>query len=156
MKRKNIMIILFIALLLSPLFISGIRKIESTMIEKRIVELVKEDKQNIIKKSKEMIEASKNRKSLHSKYKSFTIDGVYGNQDTIMVQYSYMVGGIASNSKYYGIYYSEKDLPSAYQNKSIYLEKSGNKAWKWSELSTDNGGLTKKIFDNIYYYEAWF
>ncbi len=156
MKRKNILIIFFIGLLLSPLFISGIRRIEGAMIEKKIVELVKEDKQNIIKKSKEMIEANENYKSLHNEYGSFNIDGVYSNKDNIIVQYSYKGIGIASNSKYYGIYYSEKDLPSSYQNRSIDIEKFGNKAWRWSEASTDNGGITKKIFDNIYYYEAWF
>ncbi len=84
-------------------------------------------------------------------YKQAKVDGVFNS----IVQFSYSSFGITPAFKYCGFYYSQDGNPSAFQGVEVSLEQVSNNEWKWSD-GTDNGGLTKKITDNWFYYEAWF
>ena len=87
-------------------------------------------------------------------FRGVEIEGVYGGKNNI-VQFFYGGFGIVPSAKYYGFYYSENDVPAAYQNCDYELAKTGENSWEWSD-GTDNGGITKRITDNWFYYEAWF
>lgn len=84
------------------------------------------------------------------------VDGVFRNfEGEEIVQFMCSGRGLVSASKYYGLYYSPSDTPAAFQNVDMKLEdKDGT--WTWHESGSDNGGITKKITDGWYYYEAWF
>ena len=83
------------------------------------------------------------------------VDGVFKNNNgDAIVQFFYSGEGIAPAGKYYGFYYSPSETPAAYQNVNAKLE-DDNGTFRWRE-SGDNGGLTKKIGNGWYYYEAWF
>ena len=56
---------------------------------------------------------------------------------------------------YYGCYYSPDDVPLAFQNAGIALTDDGTGAWTWSAAG-DNRGMTRKIADKWYYFEASF
>ena len=87
---------------------------------------------------------------------SVKVEGVFRNSDgEEIVQFMCSGRGFVSASKYYGFYYSPSDTPAAFQNVDMKLEaKDGT--WTWHEGGSDNGGITKKITDGWYYYEAWF
>lgn len=84
-------------------------------------------------------------------YKRVEVDGVYGT----MVQFSYSAFGLSPASKYWGFYYSQDGTPAAFQGADLPLAQISEYEWKWSD-GTDNGGITKRITDNWFYYEAWF
>ncbi|MBO6155534.1 MAG: hypothetical protein J6O60_08855 [Lachnospiraceae bacterium] len=56
--------------------------------------------------------------------------------------------------KYYGFYYSPNDIPQSYQCEKKVVT-NGDDSWKWTG-GGDDGGITKKICDKWYYFEAWF
>ena len=56
---------------------------------------------------------------------------------------------------YYGCYYSPDGLPLAFQNTDVALVQNGHDYWEWS-AEGDNRGVTSKILDNWYYFEASF
>lgn len=88
-------------------------------------------------------------------FKGVKVEGIFrGNND--IIQFYYGGVGIVPASKYYGFYYSPDDVPAAYQNIKCNLTTVFNDEWKWSEVSTDNGGRTIRIMKNWFYYEAWF
>lgn len=86
-------------------------------------------------------------------YADIKIDGIYGDSNKI-VQFFWSGVGIAPSSKYYGFYYSPDDIAVSYCNEYKLTEEKENE-WIWNGVG-DNGGLTRKISDNWYYYEAWF
>ena len=55
---------------------------------------------------------------------------------------------------YYGCYYSPDDVPLAFQNVKVPLTEYKENEWEWTEEG-DNHGITKKITDCWYYFEAW-
>lgn len=55
---------------------------------------------------------------------------------------------------YYGCYYSFDDVPLAFQNTDIEM-KAEKKGWSWT-AEGDNGGFTRRISQNWYYFEASF
>ena len=63
--------------------------------------------------------------------------------------------GIAPASTYYGFYYSLEDLALPYLEERAILTEYEEDAWSW-QGSGDNKGVTKKIADCWYYYEASF
>lgn len=63
--------------------------------------------------------------------------------------------GIAPASTYYGFYYSPEDLALPYLEERAILTEYEEDAWSWHG-SGDNKGVTKKIADCWYYYEASF
>ena len=54
---------------------------------------------------------------------------------------------------YYGCYYSPDDVPLAFQNAQIPLTEDGQGRWRW-EGEGDNHGVTQKLADCWYYFEA--
>jgi len=57
--------------------------------------------------------------------------------------------------QYCGFYYSENDVPVAFQNAPVELNEIESNEWEW-KAEGDNKGKTIKIKDNWYYYEAMF
>ena len=57
--------------------------------------------------------------------------------------------------QYCGFYYSEDDVPVAFQNAPVELQQLETDKWEW-KAEGDNKGKTIKIKDNWYYYEAMF
>ena len=57
--------------------------------------------------------------------------------------------------QYCGFYYSENDVPVAFQNALVELQLIEKNEWEW-KAEGDNKGKTIKIKDNWYYYEATF
>ncbi len=76
-------------------------------------------------------------------------------EDNTIVEFLTRGYGMAPSSKYIGFYYSENDTPVAFQNEKFDLNKIGKNKWEWKE-DGDNHGITIKIRDNWYYYEASF
>jgi len=73
---------------------------------------------------------------------------VYKSENNI-VEFS-----IGSKVKQYcGFYYSEDDVPVAFQNAPVELQQLETDKWEW-KAEGDNKGKTIKIKDNWYYYEA--
>lgn len=56
---------------------------------------------------------------------------------------------------YVGCYYSPDDVPLAFQNTDFPLVPNGEDSWSW-QGSGDNRGITRKIRDHWYYFEASF
>ena len=56
--------------------------------------------------------------------------------------------------QYYGWYYSPDDEPRGFQSVEVTLVPDGENRWTW-RAEGDNHGMTKKISDKWYYFEAW-
>ena len=56
--------------------------------------------------------------------------------------------------QYYGCYYSPDDEPRGFQSVVVTLVPDGENCWTW-HAEGDNRGMTKKIQDRWYYFEAW-
>ena len=56
--------------------------------------------------------------------------------------------------QYYGCYYSPDDKPRGFQSVEVTLVPDGENCWTW-HAEGDNRGMTKKIQDRWYYFEAW-
>ena len=56
--------------------------------------------------------------------------------------------------QYYGCYYSPDDEPRGFQSVEVTLVPDGENRWTW-RAEGDNRGMTKKIQDRWYYFEAW-
>ena len=56
--------------------------------------------------------------------------------------------------QYYGCYYSPYDEPRGFQSVEVTLVPDGENCWTW-RAEGDNRGMTKKIQDRWYYFEAW-
>ena len=56
--------------------------------------------------------------------------------------------------QYYGCYYSPDDVPRGFQNVEVTLVPDGKDRWMWRD-DGGNHGMTKKITDRWYYFEAW-
>ncbi len=87
-------------------------------------------------------------------YKGVKVDGVYSGEHRI-VQFYYSGLGLAPSAKYYGFYYSGDNVPAAFQNAEVELVPASADEWTWED-GTDNCGLTKRITDGWFYYEASF
>lgn len=64
------------------------------------------------------------------------------------------VPSILHGRQYYGCYYSPDDEPRGFQNVEVTLVPDGENCWTW-HAEGDNRGMTKKISDKWYYFEAW-
>ena len=56
---------------------------------------------------------------------------------------------------YYGCYYSVDDVPLAFQNTDAEIVQTEENAWAW-EAEGDNSGMTERIGEGWYYFEASF
>ena len=148
MKRKILLVIaIFIVLIAIALTYAKTKP----SIEDQAFSFVNENKSALEDLSYQYLEG----KSDTGYYKDAIVNGVYTNsKGESIVQYSYSGNGIGSATKYYGFYYSPNDTPAAFQNVDCPLEKQ-NDTWTWNESRTDNGGITKRITNCWYYYEAW-
>ena len=61
---------------------------------------------------------------------------------------------ILHGRQYYGCYYSPDDVPRGFQSVEVTLVPDGENCWTW-HAEGDNRGMTKKIQDRWYYFEAW-
>ena len=84
------------------------------------------------------------------RYRGVRVDGLYDGEHPIVQFYTFGWGLVP----YMGFYYSPDDMPAAFQNVKVELTPVGNDRWEWTD-GTDNRGMTKKIDDGWYYYEAW-
>lgn len=71
-----------------------------------------------------------------------------------MTEFLIGASGFGSETNYYGCYYSYDDVPLAFQNLDTTLVKEGD-FWTWVGEG-DNCGITTKIRDKWYYFEASF
>lgn len=71
-----------------------------------------------------------------------------------MTEFLISASGFGSETTYYGCYYSYDDVPLAFQNLDTLLVQDGN-SWTWAGEG-DNCGITTKIMDHWYYFEASF
>ena len=60
---------------------------------------------------------------------------------------------ILHGRQYYGCYYSPDDEPRGFQSVEVTLMPDGENCWTW-HAEGDNRGMTKKIQDRWYYFEA--
>ena len=89
-----------------------------------------------------------------AEYKGVEVGGVYSGEHQI-VQFDYSGSGVVPSTTYYGFYYSRDNVPTAFQNAEIELVSASDDEWTWDD-GTDNGGLTKRITECWFYYEARF
>lgn len=71
-----------------------------------------------------------------------------------MVEFMVDGDGLIPPAQYYGFYYSPDDVPLAFQNVKASLTEYKENEWEWTDEG-DNHGITKKITDCWYYFEAW-
>ena len=64
-------------------------------------------------------------------------------------------GFLMVDAKYFGCYYSPHDIPVGFQNAAVELIPDGENRWIW-QGEGDNHGLTEKLMDHWYYFEAKF
>lgn len=83
-------------------------------------------------------------------YRSVRVEGLFDGEHPI-VQFDTYGWGLAP---YMGFYYSPDGTPAAFQNVNSELTSVDDNTWKWTG-GTDNHGMTKKIYDCWYYFEAW-
>lgn len=74
--------------------------------------------------------------------------------DHKMVEFMVDEDGMIPPAQYYGFYYSPDDVPLAFQNVNVPLTEYKENEWEWSEQG-DNHGVTKRITECWYYFEAW-
>ena len=88
-------------------------------------------------------------KGENTKYPNKIKSVVFYEGENSIVEFS-----IGSKFKQYcGFYYSEDDVPVAFQNAPVELQQLETDKWEW-KAEGDNKGKTIKIKDNWYYYEA--
>lgn len=78
---------------------------------------------------------------------------IWGDAHEI-IEFPLLGWGLVPQSSYYGCYYSFEDVPVAYEISAV-LVAEGDGCWIW-QGEGDNHGLTRKIRDHWYYYEAAF
>ena len=71
-----------------------------------------------------------------------------------MVEFMVDGDGMIPPAQYYGFYYSPDDVPLPFQNVKVPLTEYKANEWEWTEEG-DNRGITKKITECWYYFEAW-
>ena len=71
-----------------------------------------------------------------------------------MVEFMVDGDGMIPPAQYYGFYYSPDDVPLPFQNVKVPLTEYKENEWEWTDEG-DNRGITKKITECWYYFEAW-
>ena len=88
------------------------------------------------------------------RYRGVVVEGVFPGQHPT-VQFSSGGFGLVPSTTYSGFYYSEDGIPAAFQNVDMELVPTGNDEWTWTD-GTDNGGVTRRISEHWFTYQAWF
>lgn len=89
------------------------------------------------------------------KLKEIKSINVYENDDNVIVQFETGGKGLVSSSTYYGFYYSKINIPVSFDNSNFELEQINDDKWKWQDIG-DNHGITIRIRENWFYFEASF
>ena len=89
------------------------------------------------------------------KIKEIKSINVYENDDNVIVQFETGGKGLVSSSTYYGFYYSKTNIPVSFDNSNFKLEQINDDKWKWQDVG-DNHGITIKIRENWFYFDASF
>lgn len=71
-----------------------------------------------------------------------------------MDEFGFASSAFLHGRQYYGCYYSPDDVPRGFQSVEVTLVPDGKDCWTWRDDS-GNHGMTKKITDRWYYFEAW-
>ena len=87
-------------------------------------------------------------------YKGVKVEGLQDGEYPI-VKFFYSGKGIVPSGVYYGFYYSPDDMPVSVMDGGRPLKSLSEDEWEWTGVG-DNGGITKRIKENWFYYEAWF
>ncbi len=149
--KKFILIISIIVLLITLVFLY--KRPDDF---KSISEYVNENHEELEKVAKEYVKG--NKKYYSKKFTSISVyskDDVYLPTNNTIVQFMVKGYGLAPSSTYVGFYYSESDIPAAFQNENYQLSKKGENKWEWTGTG-DNHGTTIKLRNNWYYFEASF
>ena len=80
---------------------------------------------------------------------------VYEKDDNVIVQFETGGKGLVPSSTYYGFYYSKMNIPVSFDNSNFELEQINDDKWKWNDVG-DNYGITIRIRENWFYFEASF
>ena len=80
-------------------------------------------------------------------YKTYNLWG----EDNEMAEFILSAWG----DTYYGCYWSRRDVPMAFQGVDIPLTQTEDGRWTWAAQG-DNHGVTWKLSENWYYFEASF
>lgn len=100
---------------------------------------------------------------IETAYQAGNMPEQFGNQsyslwnkdDSPKIEFILGGSGFGSSTNYYGCYYTPNDTPSAFQSGKMPLELQSNGSWLWTGEG-DNRGMTEKIHDHWYYFEAHF
>lgn len=147
MKRRRGSMILIIGLLVALVAIVGVVRM-SLDAEKRIFSMVEERGIVYEQAAHQLLEDGEIREieDIESMY-------VFTGEHN-MVEFMIDGDGVIPPAQYYGFYYSPDDVPLAFQNVKVPLTEYKENEWEWTEEG-DNHGITKKITDCWYYFEAW-
>lgn len=80
---------------------------------------------------------------------------VYENVNNVIVQFETGGKGLVPSSTYYGFYYSKMNIPVSFDNSNFELEQISDDKWCWQDVG-DNYGITIRIRENWFYFEASF
>ncbi len=72
-----------------------------------------------------------------------------------MIEFTLSAWGLVPSTAYYGCYYSPDDVPLSFQRAGETLVPQENDSWVWYGEG-DNHGMTYKIKDHWYYFDAHF
>ncbi len=114
--------------------------------EQRVAFFVRTHSENLF----EIVSACLAGEHFAESYRGVSVNGLYDGEHPIVQFYTFGWGLIP----YMGFYYSPDDKPAAFQNVNVELTPVSDNRWEWTD-GTDNRGMTKKIDDCWYYYEAW-
>jgi len=87
-------------------------------------------------------------------YKGVIVKGFQDGEHPV-IEFFYSGKGLVPSSVYYGFYYSPDDMPVSVMDGNRPLKSVSEYEWEWTGVG-DNGGITKRIKENWFYYEAWF
>ena len=71
------------------------------------------------------------------------------------LMYEFLLGTGMGDCQYWGVYYSPNDVPLPFHNTAVSLLANGEGSWAW-QAEGDYHGVTKKIAEQWYYFEAGF
>lgn len=147
MKRRRGSIILVVAALVTLVTIVGVASMALDA-ERRIFSMVK-NRQVIYEQAAHQFLEDGEILDIEDIESMYVFEGEHN-----MVEFMVDEDGMIPPAQYYGFYYSPDDVPLAFQNVKVPLTEYKENEWEWREEG-DNRGVTKKIIDCWYYFEAW-
>ena len=121
--------------------------------ELRIRQFVNRHEENLYTIAEPYLEGEKYFLGEYEIYKGVTVKGLQKEEHPV-VEFFYSGKGIVPSGVYYGFYYSPDDVPVAIMDEGCLLTSVAQDEWEWNGYG-DNGGRTKRIKENWFYYECW-